>query len=54
MNPRPHPAKFESFIALVLAALGLMLVGATFNVLYRLICAGWSAADFLFNLFFTR
>jgi hypothetical protein len=50
----PQPTKFESFIALTLFALAFVFLGATLDILYHLVHAGWHAADFLINLFFTN
>ncbi len=43
--------KIESLIALTLCALGFVFLGALLDSIYRLVLAGWRAADFLFNLF---
>ena len=43
--------KFESLIALPLGALGLVFLGALLDSIYRLVLAGWRAAEFLFDLF---
>jgi hypothetical protein len=48
---RPRANKFEIFTAFVLFVLALMLLGATSDFIYRLILAGWRAADFLFEIF---
>lgn len=51
---KPAGAKFERLIALALAALGLMIIGGALDIVYRLVRAGWHAADFLINLFFSN
>lgn len=51
---RPRANKFECFVAFVVLALALMLLGAVSDFIYRLILTGWRAADFIFEIFSPR
>ncbi len=53
-HPRPRANKFEILTAVVLSALALIFLGATSDFIYRLILAGWRAADFIFEIFSPR
>ena len=52
--PRLRVNKYEAVIAAILAALGLICLGAAGDLMFRLVLAGWRGADFLINLFFSN
>ena len=52
--PRLRLSKYEAGLAVIVAALGLMCLGAAGDVAFRLVLAGWRGADLLINLFFSN